>query len=285
MFAVLSRLEESKDKTVDKIKKMRLYNKEDVEGLSPKDGARLRKESNSEGMDGISPRYIVNRLVTTSVRGAEEKGKQRYITPVDVLRALKDGLSTSSKFKPEERAKYDEIFGLTKREYDEIAQNEVQKAFFVSFEDEAKALVENYLDNVEAYLEKTKLVDKITNEEVNPDEKLMRAVETQIGIHESSKDSFRNEVMRKAAAALRRGEKFRYDQHANLRKAIEKQLFEEKRDVIKMTITTRSKQDAEQLKRINQVVNTLCEKHGYIPESANELLEYVSSIMNREKGS
>ena len=285
IFAVLSRLEESKDKTVDKVKKMRLYNREDVEGLSPKDAIRLRKESNSEGMDGISPRYIVNRLVTTAVRGNEEKGRQRYITPVDVLRALRDGVQTSSKFKPEERAKYDETFALTKREYDEIAQNEVQKAFFVSFEDEAKALLENYLDNVEAYLEKTKITDKITGEEISPDEKLMRAVETQIGIHESSKDSFRNEVMRKAAAALRRGETFRYDQHANLRKAIEKQLFEEKRDVIKMTITTRSKQDAEQLKRINVVIKTLCDKHGYVAESANELLEYVSSIMNREKGS
>lgn len=286
MFAILSRLEESKDKTVDKVKKMRLYNKEDVEGLSPKDVVRLRKESNTEGMDGISPRYIVNRLVTTAVRGNRgEEGKRPYITPVDLLRALKDGVQTSSKFKPEEKAKYDEVFAIAKKEYDGIAQNEVQKAFFVSFEDEAKALLENYLDNVEAYLEKSKLIDKITGEEIDPDEKLLRAVETQIGIHESGKDSFRNEVMRKAAAALRRGETFRYDQHANLRKAIEKQLFEEKRDVIKMTITTRSKQDADQLKRINAVVSTLCEKHGYIPESANELLEYVSSIMNREKES
>ena len=80
----------------------------------------------------------------------------------------------------------------------------------------------------------------------------------------------------------KRGEKFCYANHARLREAIEKQLFEERRDTIKMTITSRSK-NPEELKRINEVVKTLCDKYSYIPESANELLKYVSSLMTREK--
>jgi serine protein kinase len=158
----------------------------------------------------------------------------------------------------------------------------VQKAFFVSFEDEARALLDNYINNVEAYLEKSKLEDPITHEEIEPDEKLMRSIESKINVSENGKDSFRNEVIRKVGMANRRGVEFRYEEHTRLRDAIEKQLFEDRRDVIKMTISTRSK-DPEDLKRINQVVKTLCDKHGYIPESANELLKYVSSIMSREK--
>lgn len=282
MFAILSRLEDPKDRNLDKIKKMKLYNGEDVEGVSKADVPRLKKESLMEGMDGVSPRYIINRLVTTAIRGADDGNTRRYITPIDVLRSLKDGLETTSKFKPEERSRYEELLGLAKAEFDHIARNEVQKAFFVSFEDEAQSLLENYIDNVEAHLEGSKLQDPITHEEVEPDEKLMRSIEQKIGVHDEQKDSFRNEVMRKVAASLRRGEKYRYDLHSRLREAIEKQMFEERRDTIKMTITSRTKEPGE-LKRINQVVKTLCERHGYIEESANELLKYVSSMMAREK--
>jgi len=88
--------------------------------------------------------------------------------------------------------------------------------------------------------------------------------------------------MRKVASATRQGNKFSYANHGRLREAIEKQMFEERRDTIKMTITSRTKEVGE-LKRINQVVKTLCDKHGYIEESANELLKYVSSMMAREK--
>jgi serine protein kinase len=282
MFAILSRLEDPKDKNLDKIKKMKLYNNEDVEGVSKADIPRLKRETQTEGMDGISPRYIINRLVTTAIRGADDGKSRRYITPIDVLRALKDGMETTSKLKPEEKSRYEELLGLAKTEFDHIARNEVQKAFFVSFQDEAQHLMENYIDNVESYLDGSKLKDPITQEEIEPDEKLMRSIEGKIGIHEESKESFRNEVMRKVAAATRRKEPFKYENHTRLREAIEKQMFEERRDTIKMTITSRTK-EPEELKRINQVVKTLCERHGYIEESANELLKYVSSMMAREK--
>jgi len=282
MFAILSRLEDPKDRNLDKLKKMKLYNGEDVEGVAKADIPRLKKEALMEGMDGVSPRYVINRLVTTAIRGADDSTQRRYITPIDVLRALKDGLETTSKFKPEERSRYEELLHMAKQEFDHIARNEVQKAFFVSFEDEAQALINNYIDNVEAYLDGSNLNDPLTYEEVEPDEKLMRSIEGKIGIHEEAKESFRQEIMRKVASATRRGDKFRYENHTRLREAIEKQMFEERRDTIKMTITSRTK-EPEELKRINQVVKTLCEKHGYIEESANELLKYVSSMMAREK--
>src|SRR6201990_2785770 len=68
MFAVMTRLEEPKRQSVDIVKKMKLYDGEDVEGYKSKDVRELREETVREGMDGISPRYIINRLSGPPVR-------------------------------------------------------------------------------------------------------------------------------------------------------------------------------------------------------------------------
>ena len=81
-----------------------------------------------------------------------------------------------------------------------------------------------------------KLIDPITGEEVPPNEKLMRSMEQKVQVPEHGKDSFRNEIFRKVAMANRHGEKFDYTTHEKLKEAIEKQLFEERRDTIKLTI-------------------------------------------------
>ena len=280
MFAVLSRLSPPKDFSMDVVKKMHYYNGDDVDGISKNDMQKVKKESDREGMDGASPRYVINRLVTSAIRVNNDD--RRYITPSDALKSLLDGLETSSKFTSEEKIKYKEFIEMSRKEYDSIAKAEVQKAFFVSFEEEAKALVDNYLDQVDAYLDKRKITDEM-GEELPPDEKLMRSIESKINISESAKDSFRNEIFRKIGQCSREGIPFRYEEHAKLKKAIEEELFEVKRDVIRMTISSRTKEDPEQLKRVNDVVRVLCERHGYIEESAQELLNYVSSMMAREK--
>jgi serine protein kinase len=135
---------------------------------------------------------------------------------------------------------------------------------------------------VEAYLDSRKLTDKITEEEVEPDEKLMRSIEEKIQVDESGKDAFRNEIFRKVAVAERSGTKFDYTTHEKLKEAIEKQLFDERRDTIKLTVSTRNP-DQEQLRKINEVVDSLVKNQGYCTVCANELLKYVSSLLAREK--
>src|SRR5262245_62960930 len=118
-------------------------------------------------MDGISPRFIINRISTSLIRP-----DTRCINPIDVLRAIKDGIEQQSQFKKADRERYASLIADARREYDEIARTDVQKAFFVSFEQEALPLLDNYLDNVEAYLDQTKLLDPITTEGVPPNEQL-----------------------------------------------------------------------------------------------------------------
>jgi serine protein kinase len=277
IFAVLSRLEEPKMSGLTLVKKLKLYDGEDVEGFRQKDVKLIKEQTEREGMDGISPRFIINRVSTSLIRP-----DTRCINPIDVLRAIKDGVELRSQLKKADKERYINLIADARKEYDEIARTDVQKAFFVSFETEALTLLDNYLDNVEAYLDQTKLTDPITGEEVPPNEKLMRSIEEKVQVPENGKDSFRNEIFRKVAMAQRRGEKFDYTTHEKMRAAIEKQLFEERRDTIKLTIASRSP-DTEALQKLNEVVGTLVSREGYCTECANELLKYVSSLLAREK--
>jgi serine protein kinase len=277
MFAVLSRLEEPKLAGLTLVKKMRLYDGQEVEGFRQKDLKLIKAQTEREGMDGISPRFVINRISSSLIRP-----NTKCINPIDVLRAIKDGFDTYSSFKREDREKFDNLIADVRREYDEIARNDVQKAFFVSFEQEALTLLDNYLDHVEAYLDDKKLLDPLTEEERDPDEKLMRSIEEKVKVPESGKDAFRNEIFRKVAMAQRRGERFDYTTHEKLKEAIEKQLFEERRDTIKLTVSARNP-DQDQLRKINEVVDTLVRKENYCAECANELLKYVSSLLAREK--
>jgi serine protein kinase len=257
------------------MKKLKLYDGEDVDDFTQKDVKELQDETLREGMDGISPRYVINRLSHALVREGTT-----CLNPIDALRALKDGMEQHTSITREQKEHYLNLIAEARREYDEWAKKEVQRAFVYSFEESARTLLNNYLDNVEAYCNKTKLRDPITDEEVEPDEKLMRSIEEQIGITETAKRAFREEILIRISSLARRGQTFDYTSHERLKEAIEKKLFADLRDVVKITTSTKTP-DSEQLRRINDVVNRLVTEQGYCTVCANELLKYVGSLLNR----
>lgn len=275
IFSILTRLEDSNKPGVDLIKKMRLYDGESVEGFNQVDVDELKKEFPVEGMNGIDPRYVINRISSAIIRKDVPA-----INALDVLRSLKDGLSQHPSISDEDKETYMNYISIARREYDEIAKKEVQKAFVYSYEESAKTLMNNYLDNVEAFCNKNKLKDPLTGEEMNPDEKLMRSIEEQIGISENAKKSFREEILIRISAFARKGKRFDYNSHERLREAIQKKLFADLKDVVKITTSSKTP-DESQLKKINEVIARLIDEHGYNSISANELLRYVGSLLNR----
>ncbi|MEC1290522.1 serine/threonine protein kinase PrkA [Bacillus mojavensis] len=275
MFSILTRLKEPKRSDIDLVKKMRLYDGESVEGFNSVDVEDMKKEYNDEGMSGIDPRYVINRISSTIIRKNMES-----INSLDVLRSLKEGLDQHPSISNENRERYLNLISAARKEYDDIAKKEVQKAFVYSYEESAKTLMDNYLDNVEAYCNKNKLRDPLTGEEMNPDEKLMRSIEEQIGISENAKKAFREEILIRISAYARKGKRFDYNSHERLREAIQKKLFADLKDVVKITTSTKTP-DEQQLKKVNEVVARLIDEHGYNSTSANELLKYVGSLLNR----
>ncbi|TCS96824.1 PrkA family serine protein kinase [Hazenella coriacea] len=275
IFTILTRLKESKKQGVDLLKKMRLYDGEVVEGMKEIDVEELQNEFLDEGMAGIDPRYVINRISSALIRTDTQ-----FINALDILRSLKDGLDQHPSITPEQREKYLHFISIARKEYDELAKKEVQKAFVYSYEESAKTLMENYLDNVEAYCNWQKMRDPITGEELEPDEKLMRSIEEQIGISENAKKAFREEILIRISAYARKGRRFDYNSHERLREAIQKKLFADLKDVVKITTSTKTP-DENQLKKVNEVIARLVEEYGYTPASANELLRYVGSLLNR----
>jgi len=275
IFSVLSRLKESKKQGMDLVKKLKLYDGEDVEGFKQKDVTELYNEAVDEGMSGVDPRYVINRISTALIRSGTV-----CINSLDILRALKDGLDQHPSISREEKERLLNFISDARKEFDEISKKEIQKAFVYSYEESAKTLFNNYLDNVEAYCNGVKVKDPITEEEMNPDEKLMRSIEEQIGVSESVKKSFREEILIRLSTYARQGKTFNYQSHERLREAIEKKLFADLKDVVKITTSTKTP-DGEQLKKINDVTARLVEEHGYCPVCANELLKYVGSLLNR----
>src|SRR5438128_8115836 len=275
MFAVMTRLEEPKRQNVDIVKKMKLYDGEDVEGYKSKDVRELKEDSVREGMDGISPRYIINRLSSALVRDGVT-----CINPIDALRAIKDGFEQHTGISADQRERYLNLISAARKEYDELAKIEVQRAFVYSFEEMARTMCNNYLDNVEAYCNKERIKDPITEEEMDPDEQLMRSIEEQIGISENAKNTFRQEILIRISSHARKGKPFEYRSHERLKEAIEKKIFSDLKDVVKITTSAKTP-DADQLRRINEVIDRLVTDGGYCTVCANELLTYVGTLLAR----
>jgi serine protein kinase len=275
IFTILTRLEPPKKAGMSLLKKLRLYDGQDVEGFTSKDVRDLQDETVREGMDGISPRYVINQLSRALIRQGVT-----CINPIDALRALRDGLDQHTSITKADRERYLNLIDEARREYDDMAKLEVQRAFVYSFEESARTLLNNYLDNVEAFCNRQKVRDPMTDEEVDPDEKLMRSIEEQIGITENAKKTFREEILIRMAAMARKGQKFEYSSHERLREAIERKLFADLKDVVKITTSTRTP-DAEQLRKINDVVDRLVAEQGYCASCANDLLKYVGTLLNR----
>jgi serine protein kinase len=165
--------------------------------------------------------------------------------------------------------------------YNRWVKEDVHRALFASFEDEAQQLLEKYLDEVEASLDQREVEDPITGESRPADERFLRKVEEKIKISESGKQSFRQEVVRKAMVAFKAGEKFTLDSHTRLHEAIEQYLFEERRDVLRL-VTSAARPDDEARQKISAVQDRLVQEYGYDAHSAREALSYVTTLLSQE---
>ena len=208
----------SKNDKASLLNKARLYDGEEVDGFTQKDIPALKKEFEAEGMVGISPRYVINRIFSTL---SEENTSD--ITPIDVIRSLRAGFESNPKLNKKEMDRLDDILTIVIEEYSKIAKNEVQKAFFVNFEKEVDNLLKNYLDHVEADLDGTKVEDE-WGEMHDPNERLMRSIEEKIKISQSGRKSFRQEIFRKMLKSAKNNGDYNYKEHPKLKEALETEM-------------------------------------------------------------
>ncbi len=277
VFSVLSRLGEGEERDADNVKKVRLYAGEDVEGVASGDAAKMHAKNPDEGLSGVSPRFVIN-----AISNAIIQSQAKSLTTMDVLIALKDSIESDVRMDGKKKRKWvDFLVAVRKDFYNRWVKEDVHKALFVSFEQEAQQLLDKYLDEVEAQLDNRTLRDPITSEERKPDERFLRSVEEKIRISESGKLSFRQEVVRKAMGAYKRGDKFTLDSHAPLHDAVEQYLFESRRDVLRL-VSSAARPDDETRQKISVVEKRLVDEYGYDAHSAREALNYVTTLLAQE---
>lgn len=279
MWAILTRLEKPKKANLTRMQKLKLYNGKTLPNYTEDNVKELRKEAIREGLEGMSPRYIQDKLSNAIVNA--QQNNRGSVNPFMVLNELESGLKNHSLLSNEElKAEYRELLGVVKQEYEEIIKGEVQRAISAD-ESALQRLCANYIDNVKAYTQKERVRNQFTGMDEEPDERLMRSIEEKIEIPESRKDDFRREIMNYIGALAIEGKKFNYKMNERLHKALELKLFEDQKDSIKLTSLVSSVADKDTQEKIEIVKTRLIKDYGYDEISATDVLHYVASIFAR----
>jgi serine protein kinase len=277
VFAVLTRFIDSEREGLDSSKKARLFAGENAEGFSESEIDRIRAEAPEEGLGGISPRFIINALSSAII-----KTEVNSLTTMEVLLTLKDAIESDPRIDVKQKRTWIDLLVTARKDfYNRWVKEDIHRALFASFEEEAEGLLEKYLDEVEAMLDNREVTDSMTDETRPPDERFLRSVEEKINISDAGKESFRQEVVRKAMVAYKQGEKFSLGSHSKLKDAVEQYLFEERRDVLRL-VTSVTRPDDEVQAKISAVEERLVSEYGYDLHSAREALGYVTTLLSQE---
>ncbi len=277
MWAVLTRLEEPKKHNLSVLQKLKLYNGKTLPNFTEDNIKELRKESSREGLDGISPRYIQDKISNALVSDKSEG----CVNPFLVLNELEAGLRSHSLISSDDaRKRFRELLATVKQEYEDVVKNEVQRA--ISADDDAIGkLCGNYVDNIKAYTQKEKVKNKYTGLYEEPDERLMRSIEEKIDVPDSRKDDFRREIMNYIGALAIEGKSFNYKTNERLHKALELKLFEDQKDSIKLKNLVSSVVDKETQEKIDLVKDRMMKNYGYCEICSTDVLNFVASIFAR----
>jgi serine protein kinase len=272
MFAILSRLEPTSK--CDLMTKLRLYNGEEVveKGRTKKiDVQELKEDAKREGMSGISTRFIMKALDNA----LSDNLSGNCINPINVREAL-ISMTKEADLPDDTRKQYLEFLQDTlHKEYLDLLEKEITRAFVYSYQEQAEALFQNYLDHAEAYVNKTKVRDHNTKEELSPDEGFLKSIEEQIAIIGSAADGFRQEVIAYLWASSRRGQRISYRSYEPLKEAIEKKLMTSVRDISRIITKARTR-DEEQTDKYHAMVKNLLD-NGYCESCVDVVLKYAAN--------
>jgi serine protein kinase len=274
MWAILTRLEEPKKADLTKLQKLKLYSGKTLPGYNEDNVKELRKEATREGLEGISPRYIQDKISNSLVKNAHTG----CLNPFMVFNELESGLKHHGLINsPDQMDHYKEMLAVARQEYEDIVKNDVQKAISVD-ESAIQTLCGNYIDHVKAYTQKEKIRNKYSGKLEDADERFLRSIEEKIDIPESRKDDFRREIMNYIGALAIEGKQFDYKMNERLHRALELKLFEDQKDTIKLTTIISNVVDKQTQEKIDVVKTRLIKNFGYCEVCATDALNFVASI-------
>ena len=271
VLSVLSRLEPvargSALPRLPLLEKMRLYDGRVVPPYTWPDVEKLHEESPEEGMLGLSPRYVINRLADALTR------KRGCLTPAEALKSLLDGLVERAGFGQEERSRVTERLQEAFKEYKELAVREVQREATEDFDQKASDLFGAYGRDAESLLNRQ--ADAVGGPTSPPEEGLLRRVEGGLNLRESDRLGFRRDVYRRYGYLRVRPRRPGpdHDSIPLLKLAIENVLFTS-REELRLTLDPRSRDPARRRAR-EAIAERLISGRGYCQECCEDLLYFA----------
>ena len=273
-FSVLARLEPPDRQGMSMLDKLRLYDGHTVQHFSRQDVREMRRHHPMEGMSGISPRYVMNRI-----GAAASEPNLHCITPFGALSSLWEGLEENVSFEADVAAKI-ALITDTVKVYEDMAVREVQIASEEAFEVKAKDLLASYLANLNSYIADISRSGYRPTRADAERERDMRELERVHGINDRNKEAFRIEIHERVAAWQSRGKPFMYDSEPRLKEAIEQRLLISRNDLNKSLTRPRfSRQRVNWTQRWRSVTARLMDTYGYCSVCANDLIRYVDHVL------
>lgn len=206
-FAVLTRLDHPGGGQKGLLRKLHLYDRRYGSQGGAEDAAKLRAASPDEGLTGLSPRYVINRLsqVAGTTRGC--------LDGITVMQALWDGLPQRAGFDETERQRWGDLLAATEAEYQDMVKLELQKASVLDFKTAATNMAKAIAAEIEQWSR--------NSEETTP---ALRRVERLLDVPQYRRESFRQSL---AAAFSLKGQRGRpiYIRHPLLEEGIHRALL------------------------------------------------------------
>lgn len=281
-WTLLSRVTDPKRTDLDRRGKVKLYSGHTVPGFNEDSVREIMLESENEGMDGISPRYVQDKLSAAFV-AVDDKN---CVNPFSVLREMKLGLPTHPHIKSKEKRKlYEELIEKAQDELTDWLKDDLQTAISGD-ETGVIRLFSKYIDNIMAFVNKEKVKDPVTEEYIPPDEEFMRSIEDRIEIKDH--EDFRNKISFAVAKRARDRERdpkidqFTCKTDERLYKALKLKLFEEAKEKINWeSLISRKAVDDDSQRQLDTIKKRMIEQLGYCDVCASEVMTHVASIFKR----
>jgi serine protein kinase len=279
LFAVLTRIEEPAEATIDLLGKAKAYNDGGGEEV---DVRKLRESAEEvaeigEGMSGVSPRFVGDEIAEAIMDSMHRD--RSYLSPLAAFSYLEENLENHGSIPEEAFEEYYRHLEVVREEYRERAIEDVRHALAYDVE-EIRSQGEKYMDHVMAYIDGATVTDDLTGQEQEPDEQFLRAVEEKLDIPEDRKNDFRQEVSNWVSRRAREGEPFDPQDNERLRRALERKLWEDKKHNINFSaLVSRDEADREAESAWIEAL----QEQGYSEGGAREVLEFAGAAVAKDE--
>lgn len=259
-FAVLSRLTPSDRQGTSLLDKLRAYDGRVLSNISPADVVSMQRRAPNEGMTGLSPRYVMNRL-----SAAASDPSIVCLSPLRVLDALWQGLKENVALDQGSLARYLDFLRASVEEYAELAVRDVQRAYVEDFDGTARHLFDNYLEAVMRFCGDRDYVEGD-----------MRDIEKQAGVSDRERAAFRREMDHYFANLRSRGRDLDYTSEPRLKAAIEALLLTDRRTISRSLSRPRFSRQQIEWERLRSAVHSrLIESYGYCEACADDVISFA----------